>query len=503
MSDMRNWKVFCALFSFLSGSLWGELLLEEDNQPLDREQSMPILSYAPTLERITPAVVGITTTEIVAVRADADGQSQVEEFLRRFYGLPDDDSEQNAEPDEAPEERRRPGGAGSGVILSRDGYIITNNHVVTNDSGEPVDEVEVLLTDGRTFIAEIVGADSRTDIAVLKIEADALPYATINRSDDLRVGDVVFAIGNPLNVGLTVTHGIISATGRSDLRILGFGGYEDFIQTDASINMGNSGGALVDAHGRLIGINTAILGRSGNVGIGFSIPSNSAKIVIDQLIEFGETKRGWLGVRIQDVTKEIAEVEKLDEPRGALVASVAPNSPSEKAGVKSGDIILEFNGEKIKQMKELPIIVARTEVGKKVKVKIWRNKKEIIKTITLGRLETSEDFKISEKKEELPKETLIENLKIKVRKLSDQDIKTRNLPNQTNGLVITCIEKGSPLTGSIEVNSIILEAQKKKIRNVEDLNQAIKQVLNSNQKTILLVIYNSQNQKRYIGVKLD
>ena len=203
------------------------------------------------------------------------------------------------------------------------------------------------------------------------------------------------------------------------------------------------------------------------------------------------------------MTKEIAEVEKLDEPRGALVASVAPNSPSEKAGVKSGDIILEFNGEKINQMKELPIIVARTEVGKKVKVKIWRNKKEIIKTITLGRLETSEDFKISEKKEELPKETLIENLNIKVRKLSDQDIKARNLPNQTNGLVITSIEKDSPLTGSIEVNSIILEAQKKKIRNVEDLNQALKQVLNSNQKTILLVIYNSKNQKRYIGVKLD
>ena len=207
------------------------------------------------------------------------------------------------------------------------------------------------------------------------------------------------------------------------------------------------------------------------------------------MIEFGETKRGWLGVRIQDVTKEIAEVEKLDEPRGALVASVAPNSPSEKAGVKGGDIILEFNGERIGQMKELPIIVARTEVGKKVKVKIWRNKKEIIKTITLGRLETSEDFKISKKKEEAPEETLIESLKINVRKLSDQDIKSRNLPNQTSGLVITSIEKDSPLTGSIEVNSIILEAQKKKIKTVADLNQTLKQVLNSNQKTILLVIY--------------
>ena len=352
----------------------------------------------------------------------------------------------------------------------------------------------------KKFKAKVIGADPLSDIAVLQLETNEkfLPVK-FGDSDKARIGDWVIAIGNPFGLGGTVTSGIISARNR----FIGLSRYEDYIQTDASINSGNSGGPLFDMNGDVIGINTAILGRSGNVGIGFSIPSNSAKIVIDQLIEFGETKRGWLGVRIQDVTKEIAEVEKLDEPRGALVASVAPNSPSEKAGVKSGDIILEFNGEKIKQMKELPIIVARTEVGKKVKVKIWRNKKEIIKTITLGRLETSEDFKISEKKEELPKETLIENLKIKVRKLSDQDIKTRNLPNQTNGLVITSIEKNSPLTGSIEVNSIILEAQKKKIRTVQDLNQALKQVLNSNQKTILLVIYNSQNQKRYIGVKLD
>jgi len=255
-------------------------------------------------------------------------------------------------------------------------------------------------------------------------------------------------------------------------------------------------------NGDVIGINTAILGRNGSIGIGFSIPSNSAKLVIDQLIEFGETKRGWLGVRIQDVTKEIADIEKLDKPRGALVASVAENSPSDKAGVKAGDIILEFNGETINEMKQLPIIVARTEVGKKVEVKIWRNKKEIIKIITLGRLETSEDFKVSEKKEE-PKEIEIKDLKIKIREITKEDIKQRNLPNQTSGLVITKIEANSPLANSIEVNSIILEAQKKKIRKVNDLIQVVKQVLNSNQKTILLVIYNSQNQRRYIGVKLD
>ena len=254
--------------------------------------------------------------------------------------------------------------------------------------------------------------------------------------------------------------------------------------------------------GDVIGINTAILGRSGNVGIGFSIPSNSAKIVIDQLIEFGETKRGWLGVRIQDVTKEIADVEELGKPRGALVASVAQNSPSDKAGVKAGDIILEFDGEKINEMKELPIIVARTEVGKKVKVKIWRNKKEIIKNITLGRLETSEDFKVAEK-ETKKIDTQIDDLKITVRKLSKEDIKSRSLPNQTTGLVITSIEKNSPLFNSIEVDSIILEAQKKKIKSAEDLNQVVKDVLKSNQKTILLVILNTQNQRRYIGIKLD
>tara|TARA_B100001093_G_scaffold15914_1_gene14567 strand:- start:46 stop:813 length:768 start_codon:yes stop_codon:yes gene_type:complete len=253
-------------------------------------------------------------------------------------------------------------------------------------------------------------------------------------------------------------------------------------------------------NGDVIGINTAILGRNGSIGIGFSIPSNSAKIIIDQLLEFGETKRGWLGVRIQDVTKEIAEVEGLDEPRGALVASVADNSPSDKAGVKAGDIILEFNGEKIQEMKELPIIVARTEVGKRVDVKIWRNKRAITKKITLGRLETSEDFTIAEKSS--PTENNLESLKITVRKLSNEDIKQRKLPNQTSGLVVTKIENDSPLLDSIEVNSIIIEAQKKKIRSIDDLSEVVKQVLKTNQKTILLVIYNNENQRRYIGIKL-
>ncbi|MDC3117931.1 Do family serine endopeptidase [Candidatus Pelagibacter sp.] len=442
-------------------------------------------SFADLAEKLIPSVVNISTTQTVVTRSNPFPNFQFppgSPFGDMFkeFGTP---------------QERQSSALGSGFIIDEKGIVVTNNHVI-----EGAEDIAVQVNGEKKFNAKVIGADPLSDIAILKIDSNE-KFMTVKfgDSDKARIGDWVIAIGNPFGLGGTVTSGIISARNRS----IGLSRYEDYIQTDASINSGNSGGPLFDMNGDVIGINTAILGRSGNVGIGFSIPSNSAKIVIDQLIKFGETKRGWLGVRIQDVTKEIAEVEKLDEPRGALVASVAPNSPSEKAGVKGGDIILEFNGERIEQMKELPIIVARTEVGKKVKVKIWRNKKEITKTITLGRLETSEDFKISKKNEGVPEETSIEGLKVKVRKLSDQDIKSRNLPNQTTGLVITSIEKDSPLIGSIEANSIILEAQKKKIRTVEDLNQALKQVLSSNQKTILLVVYNSQNQKRYIGIKLD
>ncbi|MDC0150863.1 trypsin-like peptidase domain-containing protein, partial [Candidatus Pelagibacter sp.] len=374
------------------------------------------------------------------------------------------------------------------------GIVVTNNHVI-----QDAEDIIIRASGDKEFKAKVIGADPLSDIAVLQLETkEKFIPVKFGDSDKARIGDWVIAIGNPFGLGGTVTSGIISARNRS----IGLSRYEDYIQTDASINSGNSGGPLFDMNGDVIGINTAILGRNGSIGIGFSIPSNSAKIVIDQLIEFGETKRGWLGVRIQDVTKEIADVEKLENPRGALVASVAEGSPSEKAGVKAGDIILEFNGEKINEMKQLPIIVARTEVGKKVEVKIWRNKKEITKIITLGRLETSDDFKIADKNEP-QKEFRVEKLKISVREVTDEDIKIRNLPNQTSGLVVTNIEKDSPLINSVEVNSIILEAQKKKIKNIKDLNQSIKKVLSSNQKTILLVIYNSENQRRYIGIKLN
>ena len=228
--------------------------------------------------------------------------------------------------------------------------------------------------------------------------------------------------------------------------------------------------------------------------------SNSAKIVVDQLIKYGETKRGWLGVRIQDVTKEIAEAEKLDKPRGALVSSVSEGSPSDKGGIKAGDIILEFDGTEINEMRELPIIVARTEVGKTVKVKIWRNKKEIYKKITLGRLETSEDFK--EPTPKVLKTTKIEGLKIEVRPITKEDIQQRNLPEDTTGVVIVNIEPDSPVS-NLQINNIIIEAQKKKIKTPGDLDNIIKSALVSKNKSILIVIYNNNNQKSYIGIKLN
>jgi len=335
---------------------------------------------------------------------------------------------------------------------------------------------------------------------VLKIESkDKFKPVKFGDSDKARIGDWVLAIGNPFGLGGTVTSGIISAKNRNLSGAITR--YEDFIQTDASINVGNSGGPLFDTQGNVIGINTAILGQSGSIGIGFSIPSNSAKIIIDQLIEFGETKRGWLGVRIQYVTKEIADVEGLDKPRGALVASVAKESPADKAGIKSGDIILEFNGTSIKEMNELPKIVAQTEVGKTVELKVWRNKIEIIKKIKLGRLETSSDFKVAKKKKD-PNISEIKSLKISVRVLNEKDIEERKLPKQTTGLVITNIQNDSPIN-YLKVNNIITEAQKKKIRSINGLEKIIKSVLKSSEKTLLISIYNNQNQRRYIGVKLD
>ena len=444
-------------------------------------------TFADLAEKLMPSVVNISTTTTVVTNTNPfpgfefPPGSPFEDMFKEF-GTP---------------QKRKSAALGSGFIIDEKGIVITNNHVIQDS-----EDIVVRVDGDKEYKAIIIGQDPLSDIAVLQIESkERFEPVKFGNSDKARIGDWVIAIGNPFGLGGTVTAGIISARNRS----IGLSRYEDYIQTDASINSGNSGGPLFDMNGDVIGINTAILGKGGSIGIGFSIPSNSAKKVVDQLIKFGETKRGWLGVRIQIVTAEIADVEKLDEPRGALVASVAEKSPSDKAGIKAGDIILEFDGTQIKEMKELPIIVAQTEVGKTVEVKVWRNKKVITKKIKLGRLETSSDFKEKKTKNtetEITEFLEIKSLKIIARLLTKKDIAKRKLPNQTTGLVITSIDKNSPIN-YLNEGDIIVEAQKKKIKSKKDLEDIINEALKANQKTILLVIFNNQNQKRYIGVKLD
>ena len=439
-------------------------------------------SFADLAEKLMPSVVNISTSQTVVTKSNPfpgfefPPGSPFEDMFKDF-GTP---------------QKRKAYALGSGFIIDEKGIVITNNHVIKD-----ADDILVRVNGDKEYEATIIGKDPLSDIAVLQIKSkDKFLPVKFGDSNKSRIGDWVIAIGNPFGLGGTVTAGIISARNRN----IGMTRYEDFIQTDASINQGNSGGPLFNMNGDVIGINTAILGQSGSIGIGFSIPSNNAKIVIDQLIKYGETKRGWLGVRIQYVTKEIADAQKLNKPRGALVQSVADGSPSEKGGIKAGDIILEFDGKLINEMKELPLIVAQTEVGKTVDVKVWRNQREVIKKVKLGRLETSEDFNI--KKAEGPKTTVIEGLKITVRALTDQDIEARNLPKETTGAVITKIENDSPIN-YLNVNNIIVEAQKKKIKTVGDLKNIVNSALRSSNKTIMIAIYNNQSQRRYIGVKLD
>ena len=439
-------------------------------------------SFADLAERLMPSVVNISTTQTVTTNLNPfpfqfPPGSPFEDMFKEF-GTP---------------QKRKATALGSGFIIDSKGIVVTNNHVI-----QGAEDILVKVNGDEEYEAVVIGADPLSDVAVLQIKSkEKFISVKFGDSDKARIGDWVIAIGNPFGLGGTVTSGIISARNRS----IGISRYEDFIQTDASINQGNSGGPLFDMEGNVIGINTAIIGQSGSIGIGFSIPSNSAKKVIDQLIKYGETKRGWLGVRIQTVSKEIADAEKLDEPRGALVASVAKGSPSDKAGILAGDIILEFNKTLIKEMKELPLIVAQTEVGKTVVVKVWRNKEEITKKIKLGRLETSEDFKVK-KKVEKPKTSEIKELKLTVRMLTKEDIKTRKLPENTTGVVITKIENDSSIN-YLNINDVIVEAQKKKIKTIGDLQNIVKIAKRSEEKTILIAIYNSQNQRRYIGVKLD
>ena len=441
-------------------------------------------SFADLADKLMPSVVNISTTQTV--------RTTTNQFPFQFppgspFGEMFKDFERPTE--------RKASSLGSGFIIKTNGTVVTNNHVIAG-----ADNILVRVGD-KEYKAKVIGADPYMDIAVLKMETrDQFKPVSFGDSDVARVGDWAVAIGNPFGLGGTVTAGIISARNR-DINLTR---YDDFIQTDASINQGNSGGPLFNLKGEVIGINTAIIapGQSGSIGIGFAIPANAASNVIEQLIQFGETKRGWLGVRIQEVTKEIAEVEKLKKTHGALVASVGENSPADKAGIKAGDIILNFDGKKIDTMRTLPKVVASTQVGKSVELKIWRNKKLISKRLILGRLESSEEFK--EKKTKIVKKVEdIEKLKIAVRDLTDEDISSRNLSKKTQGVVITEISIRSPLNNLLSVNDIIIEVQKTPIKSSLDLKKLVDNIFKKGEKTLLLTVINKNNQRRYLGVKIN
>jgi len=440
-------------------------------------------SFADLAEKLMPSVVNIATTQTIKTTAKPfpfkfPPGSPFEEMFKDF---------------EQPTERKA-SSLGSGFIINKNGTVITNNHVINN-----AEDIVVKVGD-KDYKAKVLGADPYADIAVLKIDSnDVFKPVKFGDSDKARVGDWVVAIGNPFGLGGTVTAGIISARNR-DINLTR---YDDFIQTDASINQGNSGGPLFNLNGDVVGINTAILGQSGSIGIGFAIPANAASAVIDQLIKYGETKRGWLGVRIQEVTKEIADVENLKNTEGALIASVGEKSPAKKAGLKPGDIILKFDGKKIDTMRTLPKIVSRTEVGKSVELQIWRNKKLITKKLILGRLESSEDFKAEIKPKVTIKDTEIESLKITVRDITANDIESRKLEKNLKGVVISAISNKSPVAGVLKIGDIILEVQKNKISNAKELNSLIKSIYKKGKQTLLLTIINSNNQRRYLGVKTN
>jgi serine protease Do len=451
-------------------------------------------SFANLAEQLLPAVVNISTTSVINQNAGKKPElpqfppgSPFEDFFKEFFDKNN------------PKQQRKSTSLGSGFIIDRKGLVITNNHVI-----QGADEISVVLQNNETLRAEVVGRDVKTDIAVLRVKPKKnLPFVSLGNSDEIRVGDWVVAIGNPFGLGGTVTAGIVSARGRN----INSGPYDDFIQTDASINRGNSGGPLFNMEGEVIGINTAIFSPSGgSIGIGFAIPSGIANGVIGQLIKFGKARRGWLGVRIQNVTDEIAESLGLEKPEGALIASVTEASPAAKGGIKAGDVILKFNNKPVKTMRSLPKIVAETEIDKRVSVEVWRDGKKVTTKVSVGELV---EEKIGKPISDPTKQTL-ENEKVQIADvgiiisaLSDQLRKRFNLKKTSEGVVIVGIEKnGVAAEKGIKVGDVILEVSQVKVRSPSEFQNQVKKARNADRKSILLLI-EGPSGLRFVALRLS
>ena len=439
--------------------------LRIDLSPITEGKSSVVTSYADIVEPVQKAVVSIYSTKIIKERVQVNPL-----FRQLFPGLQDQERESKQE------------GMGSGVIVTTDGYILTNNHVV-----EGADELKVSLSDDREFIAKVIGTDPKTDVAVIKIDSEKLPTVVIADSEKLRVGDIVFAVGNPLGVGQTVTMGIVSAKGRNKVGILD-GGYEDFIQTDAAINMGNSGGALVDAKGRLVGVNSAILSPSrGNIGIGFAIPVNLAASIMNSLIGTGSVARGYLGVKNPDsISPDIAEQLGLPkDTKGVLITDLDADSPAERAGLKRTDVILAVDDHPVTSLEDLRLRISQMIPGTSAKVKIARDGKEKLIEVTLG--------KLSENPNELiPGVSVLALTNETRRRLGIAD------PRIAGGVVITDVSEDSPFRERLVPDVVIIEINQRPVRDLESAKAALKK---TGENDLFAVIY--RGQIRFVVVNVS
>ena len=461
-------------------------------------------SFADLAANLAPAVVNISSLQAVQAKADRPGApdapafppgSPFEQFFHDFMEKHGGNQGQNQGRGgngggEQPEQPGHRGQAlGSGFIIDPAGFIVTNNHVI-----EGADEITVTLHDGTSMKATLVGKDERSDVALLKVTSDKpLPAVPFADSDTSRVGDWVLAIGNPFGLGGSVTAGIVSARGR-DIRQ---GPYDDFIQTDAAINRGNSGGPLFNMDGQVIGINTAIYSPSGgSIGIGFSIPSNMAKLVVAQLRDYGRAKRGWLGVQIQQVTPDIAEGVGLHPPHGAMVAGVSDNGPASAAKIRGGDIILKFNGQDVKEMRTLPRIVAETEIGKQVPVTLWRDSKEV--TVQASIAELPDEVQQASATPASPKAAPanpaldIAGLGLKIAPLTDETRSKFNLGADQKGVVVTDVAgNGAAAQRGIKPGDVVVEVQQEAVNSPGEVQDRVERFRKQNRKTVLMLIQGS------------